>query len=230
MPSWRSASRISPASRAYHRQFGRMKITQLRWYCYRIPFRASFTTVHGVMAAREGIIVQVTTEQGITGIGEIAPLPDFGGGSLADADAALPMLAARLEGKTVDEALALVLAWGQAGAQDASASAAPVLCGLEIALLDALGKAEGCGVSTLLSPAGTAPRAAVAVNAVIGATTTGAAVAAAQEAVKQSFRCVKLKVGLGREHSRRGRARGCCACCHRAGDASATGCERGMEP
>lgn len=196
MPSWRSASRISPASRAYHKQFGSMKITQLRWYCYRTPFRASFTTVHGAMAEREGIIVQVTNEQGITGIGEIAPLPDFGGGSLADAVAALPMLVACLESKTVDEALSLVLAWGQTGAQDASATAAPVLCGLEIALLDVLGKAEGCGVSTLLSPVGSAPRATVAVNAVIGATTTAAAIAAAQEAVKRGFLCVKLKVGL----------------------------------
>src|ERR1700739_459251 len=107
-----------------------MKITQVRWYSYRIPFRASFTTVHGVMTDREGIIVQVTTDQGITCFGEIAPLPAFGGGSLAEADSALPMLAARLEDRTVDEALDLVLAWGQAGAAGISASAAPVLCGL----------------------------------------------------------------------------------------------------
>jgi o-succinylbenzoate synthase len=70
-------------------------------------------------------------------------------------------------------------------------------CGLEIALLDAIGKAEGCGVCTLLSPAGTAPRASVPVNAVIGARAPGAAIAAAREASNNGYRCVKLKVGLG---------------------------------
>ena len=70
------------------------------------------------------------------------------------------------------------------------------LCGLEIALLDALGKAQGRSISTLLAPPGSLPRATVAANAVIGASATGAAVAAAQEARRQGFRCVKLKVGL----------------------------------
>lgn len=175
-----------------------MNIAQVQWHHYRIPFRATFTTDHGVMTDREGIIVQITTGRDITGVGEIAPLPAFGGGSLAEANSVLPILVARLKGKTLNKALELVLAWGQAGVQGVSTCSAPVLCGLEIALLDALGKAEGCGVSTLLSPVGTVPQTAVAVNAVIGTALTGAAVAAAQEAVKRGFRCVKLKVGLGR--------------------------------
>ena len=41
------------------------------------------------------------------------------------------------------------------------------------------------------------PRAAVAVNAVVGARTVEAAVAAAQDASRKGFRCVKLKVGWG---------------------------------
>ncbi len=175
-----------------------MNIAQVQWYHYRIPFRATFTTDHGVITDRAGIIVQITTGWDIIGVGEIAPLPAFGGGSLAEANSVLPILVARLKGKALDEALELVLAWGQAGVQGVSTCSAPVLCGLEIALLDALGKAEGCGVSTLLSPVGTVPQTAVAVNAVIGTALTGAAVAAAQEAVKRGFRCVKLKVGLGR--------------------------------
>src|SRR6266699_1387990 len=68
------------------------------------------------------------------------------------------------------------------------------ICGLEIALLDALGKAEGCGVSTLLSQAGTMPRVTVPVNAMIDASTTEAAIAAAREARRNGFHCVKLKV------------------------------------
>ncbi|HEX6477465.1 MAG TPA: o-succinylbenzoate synthase, partial [Ktedonobacteraceae bacterium] len=143
--------------------------------------------------AREGIIVQITTERGISGIGEIAPLPAFGGASLADACALLPALAARLCGKSLDEALELVHAGSKTGTEAAFAFSAPALCGMEIALLDAIGKAEGCGVCTLLSPPGTAPRASVAVNAVIGAGATEAA----REARKNGYRCVKLKASLG---------------------------------
>jgi len=87
-----------------------MKISEIHWHSYRLPMLNSFTTAHGATTAREGIIVQVTTEHGISGIGEIAPLPAFGGESLADACSLLPALAARLQDKTVDEALNLILA------------------------------------------------------------------------------------------------------------------------
>jgi o-succinylbenzoate synthase len=174
-----------------------MKIVEIRWDTYRLPFLNSFTTAHGVMTARAGIIVQITAEHGISGIGEIAPLPASGGGSLADACALLPALAARLHDKTLDEALELVLVEGKTGTGAASAFSSPALCGLEIALLDAIGKAEGCGVCTLLSLADTTPRATVPVNAIIGARSKEAAIAAAREARNNGFRCMKLKVGVG---------------------------------
>jgi len=207
-----------------------LKIVEIRWHNYRLPFLKGFITAHGVITTREGIIVQITSERGISGTGEIAPLPAFSGVSLADACSLLPPLAARLLDKTLDEALAVVWAeckTGNVGAVgvpssqmsrrlDAPASflaeskrtasrQSPIdrlafstaVCGLEIALLDAIGKAEGCGVCTLLSQVGTVPRAKVPVNAVIGALAPGAAIAAAQEARHNGFRCVKLKVGLG---------------------------------
>jgi o-succinylbenzoate synthase len=192
MPSWRSASPISPGSRACLRYVVSMKIIDIRWHNYRLPFLHSFSTAHGVMTAREGMIVQVTTDREIRGIGEIAPLHAFGGGSVRDACTMLPALVARLQHKTLHEALDLVLTEGQAGSKNSS-----TLCGLEIALLDALGKAKGCGVSTLISPADSMTRAAVPVNAVIGARATKAAIAIAQDARKSGFRCVKLKVGGG---------------------------------
>jgi len=193
MPSWRSASPIFPGSRACLRYFlDNMKIVDVQWRNYRLPFLNSFSTAHSIMTAREGIIVQVTTRQGISGIGEIAPLPAFGGESLTDARKLLPALVARLHHRTLHEALDLVLTERKAGSKAAS-----TLCGLEIALLDVIGKAEGCGVCTLLSPAGSAPRAAVPVNAVIGARATEAATATARDARKNGFRCIKLKVGWG---------------------------------
>jgi len=186
-----------------------MKIIDVQWRSYRLPLLNSFTTAHGVMTAREGIIIQITTERGISGIGEIAPLPASGSSSPAGSAASrslLPDLAARLHEKTLAEALDLLLAWSKKGTIGADLSRPPpvylpafasTLCGLEIALLDALGKTEGCGVSMLLSPVGTVPRAKVPVNAVIGASTTEAAIEAAREAMSNDFLCVKLKVGLG---------------------------------
>jgi L-Ala-D/L-Glu epimerase len=174
-----------------------MRIVDIQWHNYRLPLIKSFSTAHGLMAAREGIIVQVITERGISGIGEIAPLPAFGGGSVADAGVLLPALAVLLYGKTLREALELLHIEGKEGAKATSAISAPVRCGLETALLDAIGKVEGCGICTLLSQAGSAPRREVAVNAVIGARATEAAIAAAQEARWQGYRCVKLKVGWG---------------------------------
>src|ERR1017187_9209610 len=85
-----------------------MKIVDVRWYNYRIPFRNSFTTAHGVITAREGIVVEITAESGISGIGEIAPLPAFGGESLADSRSLLPKLAASLRDQTLDGALNLI--------------------------------------------------------------------------------------------------------------------------
>ena len=206
-----------------------MKILDVRWHSYRLPLLNSFNTAHGVMDTREGFIVQVTTERGIRGIGEIAPLPAFGGGSLADAALLLPSLAARLNDKTLREALAMLLPARKPGSDTpcgcpvqtpfypvethdwtptrgvatglgvglVGAKVASTLCGLEMALLDAIGKAEGCQVCELLSPPGSLSRAAVAVNAVIGARATEAAVVAARDAIEQGFHCIKLKVGFG---------------------------------
>ena len=168
-----------------------MKIIAVQWRNYRLPLVKSFSTAHSVMTMREGIIVLVTTESGITGIGEIAPLPAFSAESLADAALHLSEMAACLYGRTLHEALDLLLAEGRKGTKAAS-----TLCGLEMALLDAIGKAERCQVCTLLAPPGFVSRTEVAVNAVIGAKTKEAAAAAALAARDKGFRCVKLKVGL----------------------------------
>src|SRR5437870_4238202 len=168
-----------------------MKIIDIQWHTYRLPFLHKFHTAHGVMDTREGMIVQVTTNEGITGIGEIAPLRTFNGGSLADACSLLPELAGHLDHTTLYEALELL------AAEKVHTKTASTLCGLEIALLDALGKATNCSVSALLSPADFTPRTAVPVNAVISAKATKAAAETALNAKKNGFPCVKLKVGLG---------------------------------
>jgi len=168
-----------------------MNIIAIQWHTYRLPFLHNFHTAHSVLNTREGVIVQVTTSDGVTGVGEIAPLPTFNGGSLVDACSLLTELDGHLYHRTLYEALDLL------ATEKVTTNSACTLCGLEIALFDALGKTTDCSVSTLLSPSEFTPRTAVPVNAVISAGTTMAAAEAALNAKQNGFQCVKLKVGLG---------------------------------
>jgi o-succinylbenzoate synthase len=159
-----------------------MKITAIRWHPYRIPMRGSFITAHGVHTERVGAIVEVVSAEGVCGLGEIAPLPEFGV-SLDSALAPLPALAARWQDKEVAGALALLYA-------EADSLPASTVFGLEVALLDALAKYER---RPLLPGA----RSGVFVNAVVGGGTAPETVRAAQQAVADGFGCVKLKMGQG---------------------------------
>src|SRR5579885_312557 len=181
-----------------------MTIIDTQWCSYRLPLRSSFTTAHNVLAAREGTIVEIITDDGIIGRGEIAPIPEFGSSTLAQAVAQLPAIAAQLHAAQLDEALNRI-----STAREAGAIAASTACGLEIALLDALATSEGCSINELLMRSSPSlrfaecafPGATIPVNAVIGAATVDAAVTAAREAVAAGFGCIKLKVGRDTEET-----------------------------
>jgi len=162
-----------------------MLIRGVSWRPYRVPLRGHFTTAHGAIQWREGIIVAIATAPGITGVGEIAPLSEFGGGNVGDALALLPEIASNLRGQAIEDALARL--------DDGNKLAA---CGVEMALLDALGKERGCSVGALLAPSAVEPQASVRVNAVIGARDAKMAAQAARQAAMAGYRCIKLKVGM----------------------------------
>ncbi len=198
-----------------------MIIRDVSWRPYRVPLRKPFATAHGVMQWREGIIVEIMTERGITGVGEIAPLPEFGGGSVRDALAWLD--------KSVGAGVDVDAVWGGLprpgspyndspttneptmlgrGATQASPppntttpapTNDPTACGVEMALLDALGKERDVSVGALLAPAGVLPRESVRVNAVIGSRDAQRAAQLARQAAAAGYRCVKLKVGMERD-------------------------------
>ncbi len=184
MPTWRSANLTSRVSHAYHKQAYVMKIIDIQWQTYSLPFASSFSTAHGAMATREGAIITITTDVGIIGIGEMAPLPEFGGGTLAEACDALATIATRLHGNPLDTALQAL--------QQVSLPRS-VACGVEIALLDILGKRDGYSIGMLLSDGPL--RAEVPVNAVIGAEAVEDVFVSALMARQRGFSCVKLKVG-----------------------------------
>ncbi len=184
-----------------------MQIQKIRWSPYSLPLASGFTTAHSSMQrTREGIIVEIEAAQGrpqgcaptmgdraatLVGIGEIAPLPQFDGNTLLECLVALKTFCPALIGLELPGALSHVYAALRRGRIPA-----PAACGLEIALLDALGQVRQCSVSTLLCDASASPpRTTIAVNAVIGATTIEQATGQARRAVDAGFQCIKLKVG-----------------------------------
>ncbi len=58
---------------------------QLQIYPYKRNFKQPFKTSHGIWDVREGIILQLTSETGEIGLGEIAPLSWFGSETLLEA-------------------------------------------------------------------------------------------------------------------------------------------------
>src|SRR5436190_22306518 len=108
-----------------------MRVVRVAWLWFRIPYVAPFITAHGSEQARLGAIIRVTTDDGRVGLGEAAPLPAFGGGTLDDTLAQIALLAARIVGQDLDAALALLdrLNYAEAGISAAA-------CGFDTALLD----------------------------------------------------------------------------------------------
>jgi o-succinylbenzoate synthase len=167
-----------------------MKLAELRWRRYRLPFAGDFDTAHGKMRWREGLILSLTTDDGTTGFGEAAPLPEFGGGDCDQTEALLRSLLPDLRDLDLDDLMPLLdTRFGE------NPESAALRCGLDTAALDAQAKARGLPLAALLTAG--APAAAVAVNATIGEPDDAIAIAAALRALDRGFRTIKLKIGIG---------------------------------
>src|SRR5208283_2004457 len=65
---------------------------RLEFRRYRLPFRHAVRTAHGWWREREGLVLRLEDETGGAGFGEVAPIPWFGTGTLAEAEALLAKL------------------------------------------------------------------------------------------------------------------------------------------
>jgi L-Ala-D/L-Glu epimerase len=171
------------------RRISKPRLARVRWWRYRIPFRTPFATAHGVLAQREGVLLELTSAAGVHGVGEIAPLPGFGG-SLEPLWEVLPAVAERLlraRGAPGPDPLH----GGDGGEREGVPSA--LWCGFETALLDLAAREASCSLGALL---GAHPASLVPVNATVGARQTATAVEQARRAVAAGFTTIKLKVGM----------------------------------
>jgi len=83
-----------------------MKLTQARLWKYHLPLQKPVLLKGGPLAAREGLILQITDEQGRTAWGEAAPLPGFSREALTQAQIELQnQLPELLSGEQNDEPL-----------------------------------------------------------------------------------------------------------------------------
>jgi o-succinylbenzoate synthase len=174
-----------------------MKISGLHWTPYRLPFAEAFGTAQANLRVREGFIIRLDTDSGLTGLGEAAPLPEFGGGYPADVERWLAGWAPEITGQPLANIEPLVAGLLAKGGPGAAATA----FGLETAAFDVLAQAANLPLSQWLatnlinSPDHSATK-TVPVNATIGQPQQQAASEAARQAVAAGFRCVKLKVGM----------------------------------
>jgi o-succinylbenzoate synthase len=146
-------------------------IRRLTYTSYELPFKKSLHTARGVISVRRGFIVAVHTDDGI-GIGEAAPLPEFGTETMEEAGEELEKQKAESEKQNFEIA------------DDRPATR----FGVEAALNTLIS-----GFTPLYPPAKAVGK--IAVNALISGETAEEILHAAGEVVRAGYRTLKIKVG-----------------------------------
>lgn len=159
-----------------------MRVAAVRIHPYSLPLVRPWMGASATMARRQGALVAVTTDGGVTGWGDCAPLPSTGDSGLSTTTAALADSARGLPGSELTAALHSI-----------ARLTSPEACwALETALLDAQARISGLPLSRHLAAAA---RDRVAVNAALGPL-DAECVAQARHALDQGYAIAKIKVGL----------------------------------
>ena len=142
--------------------------------------RKAFGIAGGAQALARNVLVEVTLENGVIGLGEAAPLPPFNGETQEDALAALASV--DLVGHDVAE-------WKALGERLSTLASASAACALETAAIDALTRVRGISLRDFFGGA----ESTLVTDITI---TTGTVEEAAREALEfRAFRTLKTKVG-----------------------------------
>jgi o-succinylbenzoate synthase len=169
-----------------------MIITSIRTALCEIPLKQPIVTRRGTITTRPGWIIALAEQSGVIGIGEIAPLPDFGTEDWASAEAALDELKKQRGLPQCGTTLEKIAEWRERAGIFAAATPA-VSYGLECALLSLAGHAEQRLPVELLSAN---PLHDVQVNALIGSGEPDEIMTEVQQAINAGYHSVKLKVSV----------------------------------
>lgn len=159
------------------------------------PVKMSFEEVRNA----ENVLARIETSDGIVGWGEAASAPTMTGETPASMVAAVRYLADKLVGMPADDIAAAMHRAGQYLYGNNGAKAA-----IEMALLDALGKARGKPVYELL---GGARRQRVPALRLIGTGSTEGDIAETKKRLAEGYVAIKIKVGIASPEADAERAR-----------------------
>lgn len=158
-----------------------MKVARIKFFRYSLPLKAAVTLGKSTMKSREGLIIQIVNNGGLSGFGEIAPLPGFSRETLAEAESQALQLSDTFSGETDSTQLE----------ESLDRLYTSVRFGIESALLDLEAKQENVSISQVLNKT---PRKSVSVNGLL----TGSRAEILKNAskyVQKGYKAVKLKVG-----------------------------------
>ena len=160
-----------------------MQIQSINLTPYKLPLRKIWKTHNHQLASRSGWLIELTTETGLSGYGDCAPLPSAGTENLLQAYRYLEMYSENFQPITASEALQKL---------PSTQSTPAARCGIETALLDLISQSEQQTLRSWLSPDA---RNAIPVNSMIGALDKDK-FREAMHAVNQGYQVLKLKLGM----------------------------------
>lgn len=173
------------------------RIRAVRALTVRVPRRHDLLprTAHGETAVSEYALLQVETESGQRGLGEVTTSPRWNGeDAVGSADLIERVLAPRLQGIGIEDRDRFD------AAIDAAFRGRPFLrAGLEMARLDAEARARGVRVADLLADDGAEVTETFATRIVLPARDTAVVESMARFALERGARRLKVKVGVGWE-------------------------------
>lgn len=171
-----------------------MKISQADIFLLRIPLKGYFRNSRLTRDSQESIVLQLRTDEGLTGAGNIDPDPGYSEESFEESLEAVRKLADAVTGLDPLNIVAVLRCMEQVMRSQLGAKAA-----IEMALYDLKGKVLGVPVYSLL---GGKLREEIRLNAWIGALPPEEAAREAKGWQDRGFRSAKIKVGSGVEQDR----------------------------
>ena len=160
-----------------------MQIQSINLIPYKLPFRKAWKTYNQQLSSRSGWLIELTTDTGLSGYGDCAPLPTAGTENLLQAYRYLEIYSENFQRTTALEALQKL---------PSTQSTPAARAGIETALLDLISQSEQQTLRGWLSPDA---RNDVPVNSMIGSLDKDSH-SAAMHALNQGYQVLKMKLGI----------------------------------
>ena len=169
-----------------------MNVARLSFVPYELPLREPLHTARGSLTVRNGFLIALFSDTGAVGIGEVAPLPEFGTENHAAAERRLTQLSERSMWPACDYGIEEIAVWRQKLWLSPVTHPATSF-GLECAMLSLLCQSDPAPVQEQLS-VHTADR--LQINALISGERNADVIAGANLAVAGGYRTLKVKTGM----------------------------------